>query len=133
MFSSRLRNLRTQRGITQAELASSIGVSSGTITMWETGKREPKFDKLSLIASFFECSIDYLLGHVDNVSTVQSIDNESWHPLGEACQNSILMYLRLDGVGKNRADTVIHNEFRRCEQTGKLKSKEDFSLTIFRK
>ena len=43
MFPERLKDLRKEKGMTQIELATALGVSSGTVAMWETGKRKPSF------------------------------------------------------------------------------------------
>ena len=43
MFSDRLKQLRREKELTQAQLAAELNVASGTIAMWETGKREPNF------------------------------------------------------------------------------------------
>ena len=37
----RLRELRTQRGLTQAKLASRLGVSAGALRHWEHGRSAP--------------------------------------------------------------------------------------------
>ena len=53
--------LRLERGLGQVELAKSIGVSKGIISLWENGKREPTMYYLILLAKFFETSIDSLV------------------------------------------------------------------------
>lgn len=57
-----LKSLRKSRGLTQAELASHIGVSYGAIGMWETGKREPDNSTLICLADFFGVTTDEILG-----------------------------------------------------------------------
>ncbi len=64
-FSERLKELRTERRVGQVELARAIGVSSGIISLWETGQREPKMTNLILLAEYFDISIDYLVGLED--------------------------------------------------------------------
>ena len=61
-FSERLKELRTEKGIGQVELAKNLGVSKGIISLWETGLREPKLSNLIAIAKFFNVTIDYLAG-----------------------------------------------------------------------
>lgn len=61
-FKDRLKELRTARGYSQAELAKKLGLSASTISMYEVGSREPDFEKLELIADFFNVDISYLLG-----------------------------------------------------------------------
>ena len=67
MFSSKLKNLRNITGMTQKDLSSILNVSISTIAMWETGKREPDFNTLKLIASFFDVTSDYLLDIPDPI------------------------------------------------------------------
>ena len=64
-FEERLKELRTENNIGQVELALSLGVSKGIISMWENGLREPKLSNLILIAEYFGVSIDYPAGLVD--------------------------------------------------------------------
>ncbi|MBR2869969.1 MAG: helix-turn-helix transcriptional regulator [Clostridia bacterium] len=60
-FAKNLKELRLERGLGQVELAKSIGVSKGIISLWENGKREPTMYYLILLAKFFETSIDSLV------------------------------------------------------------------------
>ena len=61
-FSERLKQLRTNKKLTQRELAKLLNLSNGSIAMYETGKRKPDFNILEKIADFFNVSVDYLLG-----------------------------------------------------------------------
>lgn len=61
-FAHNLKELRLERGIGQVELANSIGVSKGIISLWENGKREPTLHYVMIIAKYFEVSIDELVG-----------------------------------------------------------------------
>lgn len=38
----RIRNARTTRGMSIAELAGSLGVTSGAVSQWETGRFAPR-------------------------------------------------------------------------------------------
>ncbi len=64
-FPERIKDLRDEKGISQERLADELGVSHGTISLWETGKREPKLSNLILLAEYFGVSIDYLAGLED--------------------------------------------------------------------
>lgn len=61
-FGHTLATLRNQSGLNQRDFANALGVSNGAVAMWETNKRQPDFDMLNKIASFFSVSIDVLLG-----------------------------------------------------------------------
>ena len=62
IFSERLKELRKENDVGQIELADSIGVSKGIISLWENDLREPKLSNLVALAKFFDVSIDYLVG-----------------------------------------------------------------------
>ena len=61
----RLRDLRTQKRMTQQELADSVGIPRSTIGMYEADHRKPRFDELDTLADYFDTSLDYLLGRSD--------------------------------------------------------------------
>ena len=66
-FAENLKELRLDKGIGQAELARSIGVSNGIVSLWENKKREPTMSSLIAIAQYFSVSLDALTG-LDKVS-----------------------------------------------------------------
>ena len=61
-FKDRLRELRTSRGLTQDDFAKATGLTRSAISMYESGKREPNFEVLEMIADFFNVDMNYLLG-----------------------------------------------------------------------
>ncbi len=61
-FSERLRQLRTAKGLTQAELADELGVSRNSIFFYEAGKRNPDIVIFKKIADYFHVTCDYMLG-----------------------------------------------------------------------
>ena len=61
MLGQRIAMLRKQNGYSQAELAGRLQISSGSVGMYEQGRREPSADLLVAIAREFHVSIDYLL------------------------------------------------------------------------
>lgn len=65
-FASRLKQLRTTRGLTQKELGEVLNVSQNAIYNWETGHREPNIDIIEQIAAFFGVSASYLMGWNEN-------------------------------------------------------------------
>ena len=62
-FSERFTQLRKESRLTQEEIAKRLGLSKGTVGNYESGAREPKdFETLEMIADFFNCDIDFLIG-----------------------------------------------------------------------
>jgi transcriptional regulator with XRE-family HTH domain len=45
-----IRAARTERGLTQGELAARVGVSQGTISFWENGTETPTVEHLIVLA-----------------------------------------------------------------------------------
>ena len=60
-FPEKLKELRSSKNIGQVELAKSIKVSKGIISLWENGLREPSMSSLIAISRFFKVSIDDLV------------------------------------------------------------------------
>lgn len=61
-FSKKLKELRIEKELTQAQLAKLLLVDQRSISNWEKGTREPDFSTLVMIAEFFHVTTDYLLG-----------------------------------------------------------------------
>lgn len=60
-FHEKLKVLRKEKRLTQKSLSNMLNISQGAYAQWENGKREPNFEKLSLLACIFDVSIDFLL------------------------------------------------------------------------
>ena len=61
-FGYRLKNLRIQYGMTQAQLADRLGLSKSVISAYENGNRLPSYDILIKIARIYNVTTDFLLG-----------------------------------------------------------------------
>lgn len=61
-FAEELRQLRREHGLTQAELASMIGVKNSVISFYEMGDRVPSPKIIKKLAATLHVSADYLLG-----------------------------------------------------------------------
>lgn len=59
-FPARLRELRERRGWSQGELGLKIGVTWQTISRWELGKNQPKFEEFVKLANAFGVTLDEL-------------------------------------------------------------------------
>ena len=64
MFSQNLQKLRSEKNLSQEQLADKIGVSRQTISAWESGKASPELDKITAISKLFSVSIDELVGEI---------------------------------------------------------------------
>ena len=73
MIGERLKQLRIKNGLKQQELADMFGLSSGTISFYESEQRKPDIDFIVAIAKYFDVSTDYLLG-LTNAIDKENID-----------------------------------------------------------
>ena len=71
-FGENLKRLRKEKELTQETLAEFLGVSFQAVSKWERGETYPDIIMLPVIASFFNVTIDDLLG-VDKVQKEQKI------------------------------------------------------------
>lgn len=54
---------RREKGLTQEELASYMGVSKASVSKWETGQSYPDIVFLPQLATFFNISMDQLMDY----------------------------------------------------------------------
>ena len=64
-FGKKLKELRLDKALSQRGLGNELGFCNQTISVWESGAREPDLDSLLKISNFFDVSIDSLLGKTD--------------------------------------------------------------------
>nr|DAQ28225.1 MAG TPA: helix-turn-helix domain protein [Caudoviricetes sp.] len=83
----RLKDLRTEKGLTTSALGKIVGCSNPTITHYERGDREPSLEMLCKLADFFGVSVDYLIGH-EKKSVME-------RPTSELVENFIREYSEL--------------------------------------
>ncbi len=62
----RLKELRTQKGISQLKLAMDLNMNQNSISRYETHEREADYETLVKFADYFDVSVDYLLERTDN-------------------------------------------------------------------
>ncbi len=74
-FSTRLKELLRDRQLLQKDFATAINIAPSTVGNYTQGTREPDFETLKRIASYFHVSLDYLLGNEIN-SVESEAENE---------------------------------------------------------
>lgn len=60
-----IKSLRTEKHISQRELAAAVNLTQQAVAKWEKGISEPDSDTLLKLADYFGVSVDYLLGRSD--------------------------------------------------------------------
>ncbi len=66
LLRQRLKNLRIKNKLSQAKLSDKLGIYESTYCSYEKLTYVPTTFKLYTIASFYKCSIDFLLGRIDD-------------------------------------------------------------------
>ena len=61
MIADRIKHLRIQHTMTQADLARRLGITRSSINAWEMGISVPSTQSLLELADIFDVSTDYLL------------------------------------------------------------------------
>lgn len=62
---TKIQTLRKQHGLSQEQLAESLGVSRQAVSKWEAEQSVPDIDKIVLICDYFGVTTDYILRNED--------------------------------------------------------------------
>lgn len=109
----RIKSLREQHQLTQKQLANAISVSQQTISGYENGSRVPDQNTLELLADYFKCSIDYLVG---------KSDIKNWDDLLQSENQKIIH--RLDRLNHEDYKFIL-NTLKFLEEKGEYKKDTD--------
>ncbi len=66
MFFQRLRDLREDHDLTQAQLAELLGIRQTVYSRYERGFQNIPLEHLLFLADYYGVSTDYLLGRTEN-------------------------------------------------------------------
>lgn len=69
-FGNRIAELRSEKRLTQEELAQKIGITRAALSHYENNRREPDHEFTQKLADFFHVSVDYLMGRTFDRETV---------------------------------------------------------------
>ena len=65
MYGQRIKELRLEKGLTQAELANALNTSQRNVSKYETEYLDLSTENIIKLCKFFGVSADYLLGLED--------------------------------------------------------------------
>lgn len=83
-FSERLKELRTQKGLSQQELADRTNQTKQAISQYERSVRKPDMEVLAALCDIFNVSMDYLTGKAD--VTVRFLNTDDLKALDKSAQ-----------------------------------------------
>lgn len=67
-LSTRIKELRTNKKLTQKELAEALNISTVSVSSYETGAKTPSLDMIINISQQYNVSIDWLCGLSDKMT-----------------------------------------------------------------
>lgn len=74
-----LKQLRTERGMSQEKLAEAIGISRQSISKWEQGLSSPDIENIKKLSEFFGVSADALVhGEADEIRHTVSVSSSAF-------------------------------------------------------
>ena len=134
MFAERLKEIRNGAGMTQVQLAEALGVSKGTVAMWEIGKREPNYETLNALSEIFDKRIDYILGYSNDSSSAR-LSEEQIEQLGawmveDDAQEEFMNIMALDDYGRMAVHNLVRAEKARCRDQGTLIPTDSVEVTV---
>lgn len=71
-FGARLKELRAEKGVSQAKLAADIHISRSAVAKWENGLGLPNDESLRMLAEYFDILVSDLIPDKTNAETIVS-------------------------------------------------------------
>ena len=97
---NRIRELRENKKMNQADLALKMNCSIRTVSRYELEQHEIDSATINRLCDIFDCTADYLLCRSDNPSPLISAEDlqllQAYHKAPENIQEAIGMMLQLD-------------------------------------
>ena len=93
----RIKALRTERHMTQAQLAHRLGVTKSSVSAYEHGSRSPSYDVLLQLSRVFQVSADILLTGTDRSAVLVDASGLTPEQLS-AIRGCIQMYRTFNAV-----------------------------------
>lgn len=134
VFCKRLRQLRREYNMTQADLGDKLGVGKTTISNYETGNICPDSENILKLSKIFEVTTDYLLGasNVRDRSILTPKDekdiSKTLNVLKDQIENNEEYPLKYDGIEVTEEDAeLLFDAIQLALKRIKKKNKEKYT------
>lgn len=136
---NRIRELRTEKNISQAQLASDTGISQQSLSFYEKGSRKPKIEAWQKLADYFGVSVGYLQGIEDKFEPVSELEHQKSH---DAVWDAVGKLVRAASVGTMSYEEAYKELKRYRNKSDELRYKEkqetqqrmfDLALSTFKR
>lgn len=105
--------LMMKNSMNKAEFAKKLGISSGNLSDWSTGRSNPSVGKILRIADYFNVSVDWIL------------DRDSRYPVSNPDYYDLVSaYSKLDKQGQAVVLGTVYQQLQRCEGTVSMEGDE---------
>ena len=98
-FTERLHDLMIEKDINYNTLAKKTSIPVTTLSNYKNRGSLPSITQLSILADFFNCSIDYLVGREDDFGVIQVSGQQ---PLTTLQQELLHYFDKMSDSQKNR-------------------------------
>ena len=126
IFSERLRQLREEQGLTQAQLAEIIGVDSRTVSIWERGIRPPKDEYIIELCYALGVEMTYLFGLTDSREEIRLSDEETAAVVEaeeqEITDRMLRKYKQLSQGSQSTVQILVNGLWKADRDAGRLQS-----------
>ena len=97
----RIKQLRTERKLRQADVARILNVTPEAYSMWENGVRQMSLSNLVVLARFYGVTLEYLVGISSERWTEGSLSSEE--------ESLLVWYKQLDDADKGLIAAMARN------------------------
>lgn len=97
----RLKQLRKNRGLYQKNVAEMLGIDRTTYGKYETGDSEPPIEYLIKLADYYNVTIDFLVGRVDDMLPKVNLVFDEEKSLSPEEHKLIEDFRRINSQGKD--------------------------------
>lgn len=66
IIGDRLTALRNKKNKRVVDVSNELKINRYTYTDWETGRRKPRGSKLVMLAKYYDTTVDYITGNIDD-------------------------------------------------------------------
>lgn len=89
-LSENIKQLRKAKNLRQEQFAKAMGVSTASVSKWETGQCAPELTVLIELADFFDVSVDTLVGHSVNAERMNTLIADMKNALEQRSEENAL-------------------------------------------
>lgn len=107
-LNEKIKDLRVEKNLTVEDLAKAINYSKTVVYYWERGLRRPNASALTVLANYFNVSVDYLIGNEESFPTVRGERAEN---LSEEEQKLLTFYRAIGKEAKMAIFTTAESFF----------------------